>query len=52
MEFELSVKETSIAEYYDADSLAKALKISRSMVYYLKDNNKIKYLLVNLMANA
>jgi hypothetical protein len=42
MEFELSVKESSIAEYYDANSLAVALKISRSMVYYLRDNDKIK----------
>ncbi len=42
MEFELSVKESSIAEYYDANSLATALKISRSMVYYLRDNHKIK----------
>jgi hypothetical protein len=42
MEFELSVKESSIAEYYDANSLATALKISRSMVYYLRDNSKIK----------
>ena len=51
MEFELSVKEASIAEYYDADSLAKALKISRSMVYYLKDNNKIKYLKIGKAKN-
>ncbi len=42
MEFEFSVKEASIKEYYDASSLAKALKISRSMVYYLRDNDKIK----------
>lgn len=44
MEFELSVKKASIAEYYDANSLATALKISRSMVYYLRDTNKIKCL--------
>ena len=42
MEFELSAKEASIKEYYDAQSLATALKISRSMVYYLRDSDKIK----------
>ena len=42
MQIENKVRLDSISELYTADTLAKGLKVSRSMIYYLGKTNKIK----------
>ena len=42
MELEKKVRLSSISDLYTADTLAEALGISRSMIYYLRDMGKLK----------
>ena len=42
MQIENKVRLDSISELYTADTLAKGLKVSRSMIYYLREIGKIK----------
>ena len=39
---EVRAKLSNISDLYTADTLAKGLKVSRSMIYYLREEGKIK----------
>ena len=39
---EVRAKLSNISDLYTADTLAEELKVSRSMVYYLRDCGKLK----------